>query len=74
VKNDEDEASSDSESSEENCMYCQQIYSHSKPGEVCVEAVCVVIGHTTLARESKKRTVTNTVVTCVRILSKSDWH
>jgi hypothetical protein len=27
-----------------------------------------------LARESKKKTVTNTVVACVTILSKSDWH
>jgi hypothetical protein len=32
VKNYEDEASSDSESSEENCIYCQEIFSHSKAG------------------------------------------
>jgi hypothetical protein len=37
VKHDEDEASSDSESSEENCIYCQEIFSHSKVGEVWVK-------------------------------------
>jgi hypothetical protein len=37
-------------------------------------AACVVTGHTRLSREFKKRAMTNTVVTCVRILSKSDWH
>jgi hypothetical protein len=31
VRNDENEVSSDSESTEENCIYCQEIFSHSKP-------------------------------------------
>jgi hypothetical protein len=66
--------SSNSESSEENCIYYQEIFSHSKAGEGWINAVCVFIGHTTLTRESKKRTMTNTVVTCVTILSKRDWH
>jgi predicted extracellular nuclease len=69
MNNDEGEANSDSESSEESFIYCQEIFSHYKAGEVCV-----VTGHKTLARESKKRSVTNTVVTCVTILRKSDWH
>jgi SAM-dependent MidA family methyltransferase len=30
VKNDEDEASSDSDSSDENCVFGQEIFSHSK--------------------------------------------
>jgi hypothetical protein len=37
VKNDEGEASSDSESSEKNCIYCQEIFSHSKAGVVSVK-------------------------------------
>jgi hypothetical protein len=36
VKNDDD-ASSDSESSEENCIYCQEIFPHSKAGQVWVK-------------------------------------
>jgi hypothetical protein len=43
VKNDEDEASSDSESSEENSIYCQEIFSHSKAGEGWVK--CILCGY-----------------------------
>jgi hypothetical protein len=43
VKNDEGEASSDSESSEEICIYCQEIFSHSKVGEVWVK--CSLCGY-----------------------------
>jgi hypothetical protein len=45
-----------------------------KPVKFGLNVVCVVIGHRALARESKKRTVSNTVMTCVTILSKRDWH
>jgi hypothetical protein len=43
VKNDEGEASSDSEPSEENCIHCQEIFSHSKVGEVWVK--CSLCGY-----------------------------
>jgi hypothetical protein len=37
VTNDEGEASSDSEPSEKNCIYCKEIFSHSKADEVWVK-------------------------------------
>jgi hypothetical protein len=43
VKNDEDETSSDSESSKENCISCQEIFSHSKGGEGWVK--CSLCGY-----------------------------
>jgi hypothetical protein len=43
MKNDEGDASSDSESSEENFIYCQEIFSHSKVGEVSVK--CSLCGY-----------------------------
>jgi hypothetical protein len=43
IKNDEDEGSSGSESSEEICIYCQEIFSHSKAREVWVQ--CSLCGY-----------------------------
>jgi hypothetical protein len=43
VQKDEDEASSDSESSEENCIYCQEIFLHSRAGEDRVK--CSLCGY-----------------------------
>jgi hypothetical protein len=43
VKNDEDEASSESELSDENCFCCQEIFSRSKADEVWVK--CNLYGY-----------------------------
>jgi hypothetical protein len=43
MKYDEDEASSDIESFEANCIYCQGIFLHSKAGEVWVK--CSMFGY-----------------------------
>jgi hypothetical protein len=43
MKNDKDEASSDSESSEENHIYCQEIFSHSEADEGWVK--CSLCGY-----------------------------
>jgi hypothetical protein len=43
MKNDDDEASSDSESSEEVRIYCQEIFSHSEAGEAWVK--CSLCGY-----------------------------
>jgi hypothetical protein len=74
VKNDEGEASSDSESPEENCIYCQEIFSHSKGGEVWVK--CSLCGH--WAQDAcagvEEEDCDEDSCDIVIILRKRDWH
>jgi hypothetical protein len=54
LKYDEDETRSGSESSEENCIYCQEIFSHSKAGEGWVKSSVWLLG-TRRLRGSRRR-------------------